>query len=224
MLASIGSPAPVVGFVARDPAGARGLWAGELTRRFAGSDLVRTARATAESVLAAWPELVPAVAPEAGEPLRHNHVQEHRRPVNGGFGDGGSTIMTDAPLDRQLVEQLRGRVADELTRGRQDRDARGERELSFTDERQLALSVITRVVQRHLAAVLPAGGELPADPGFDLKLIMAVDASIFEAGELQELLDNVDVENIDINGCDEVFITYADHRGKVRGQADRRDG
>ena len=62
VLASIGSPAPVIGFVARDPAGARGLWAGELTRRFTGSDLVRTARATAESVLAAWPELVPTVA------------------------------------------------------------------------------------------------------------------------------------------------------------------
>ena len=217
VLASIGSPAPVIGFVARDPAGARGLWAGELTRRFTGSDLVRTARATAEAVLATWPELVHGRTggrrAAAAQPL-----QEHRRPVNGGFGDGGSTIMTDAPLDRQLVEQLRGRVADELTRGRQDRDARGERELSFTDERQLALSVITRVVQRHLASVLTAGGELPADPGFDLKLIMAVDASIFEAGELQELLDNVDVENIDINGCDEVFITYADHRGKVRGR------
>ena len=126
--------------------------------------------------------------------------------------------MTDQPLDRRLVEDLRARVADELTRGRQDRDTRGERELSFSDERQLALSVITRVVQRHLASVLAAGGELPVDPAFDLKLIMAVDASIFEAGELQELLDSVDVENIDINGCDEVFITYADHRGKIRGR------
>ena len=71
VLASIGSPAPVIGFVARDPAAARGLWAGELTRRFTGSDLVRTARSLAESVLATWPELV-LVAPEAGDPLRHN--------------------------------------------------------------------------------------------------------------------------------------------------------
>ena len=223
MLASIGSPAPVVGFVARDPAGARGLWAGELTRRFAGSDLVRTARATAESVLAAWPELVP-VAPEAGEPLRHNHVQEHRRPVNGGFGDGGSTIMTDAPLDRQLVEQLRGRVADELTRGKQDRDARGERELSFTDERQLALSVITRVVQRHLASVLAAGGELPADPGFDLKLIMAVDASIFEAGELQELLDDRRRGKHRHQRLRRGFHHLRRPPRQGPGQADRRDG
>ena len=75
VLATIGSPAPVIGFVAHDPTGARGLWAGELTRRFTGSDLVRTVRTTAESVLAAWPELVP-VAPEAGDPLRHNHFKK----------------------------------------------------------------------------------------------------------------------------------------------------
>lgn len=74
VLASIGSPAPVVGFVARDPAGAKGLWAGELTRRFTGSDLVRTTRGTAEAVLATWPELI-QVAPEAGDPLRHQQFE-----------------------------------------------------------------------------------------------------------------------------------------------------
>ena len=83
VLASIGSPAPVIGFVARDPAGARGLWAGELTRRFTGSDLVRTARATAESVLATWPELV-QVAPMAGDPLRHMHVTNTDQPAPAG--------------------------------------------------------------------------------------------------------------------------------------------
>ena len=70
VLASIGSPAPVIGFVARDPAGAGGLWAGELTRRFAGSELVRSVRATAESVLAGWPELLPrtpTVSPGDGD-------------------------------------------------------------------------------------------------------------------------------------------------------------
>ena len=81
VLASIGSPAPVIGFVAHDPAGARGLWAGELTRRFAGSDLVRSVRATAEAVLAGWPELAALPVPvdeadgnsgmdRAGEPDR----------------------------------------------------------------------------------------------------------------------------------------------------------
>lgn len=69
VLASIGSPAPVVGFMARDPAGARGLWAGELTRRFAGSDLVRSVRETAESVLATWPEVRPVTEPATAPPV-----------------------------------------------------------------------------------------------------------------------------------------------------------
>ena len=66
MLASIGSPVPVVGFLAHDPAGAQGLWAGVMTRRFAGSDLVRSTRAIAESVLTSWPALIPAATPDAG--------------------------------------------------------------------------------------------------------------------------------------------------------------
>ena len=40
---------------------------------------------------------------------------------------------------------------------------------------------------------------------------------MYGAGELDELLRDDQVENIDINGCDEVWVTYADHRGKVRG-------
>jgi len=66
VLASIGSPVPVVGFLAHDPAGAQGLWAGVMTRRFAGSDLVRSTRAVAEEVLTTWPSVVPAVRPAAG--------------------------------------------------------------------------------------------------------------------------------------------------------------
>jgi pilus assembly protein CpaF len=127
--------------------------------------------------------------------------------------------MTDtAVLDYQLVTTLQGRVADEMTRAKQTREARGQRELSEPDERQLALSVITKVVQRHLASVLAAGGELPADAGYDRKLIETVDAAMFEAAEFQDLITDQDIENVDINGCDEVFITYADRRGKVRGR------
>jgi hypothetical protein len=66
VLASIGSPVPVVGFLAHDPAGAQGLWAGVMTRRFAGSDLVRSTRAIAESVLTTWPALIPAPTPDVG--------------------------------------------------------------------------------------------------------------------------------------------------------------
>ena len=99
-------------------------------------------------------------------------------------------MSSDAPIDYQLVKTLQAQVADEMTRAKQQRDARGERDLSDADERQMAFSVITAVVQRHLASVVASGGALPADAGFDLQLIMAVDAAIYEAGELQELLDD----------------------------------
>jgi len=59
VLLSIGSPVQVVGFWAQDPSGAQALWDGRWTRRLAGSDLVRSARTVAESVLASWPSLLP---------------------------------------------------------------------------------------------------------------------------------------------------------------------
>lgn len=59
VLLSIGSPVQVVGFFAQDPAAAGALWDGRVTRRLAGSDLIRSARSVAESVLASWPVLVP---------------------------------------------------------------------------------------------------------------------------------------------------------------------
>jgi hypothetical protein len=67
VLASIGSPAPVLGAVAFEPAGAQALWAGVVTRRLAGSELVRSARSIAEAVLAAWPSLTAAQVP-SGQP------------------------------------------------------------------------------------------------------------------------------------------------------------
>jgi hypothetical protein len=92
VLASIGSPAPVVGFMARDPAGARGLWAGELTRRFAGSDLVRSVRETAESVLATWPELRPTADPATTPPGPADEP-----PAEGAEGARGAVMERVAP-------------------------------------------------------------------------------------------------------------------------------
>ncbi len=117
------------------------------------------------------------------------------------------------PVDYGLVRTIQARVADGLTQSRQHRVAQGLQELSAADERQLSLSLIQNAVARHLHDQLAAGIELP-ESDFDQRLVAAVDAAIWGAGELQELLDDADVENIDINGCDEVWVTYAG-RGKV---------
>lgn len=123
--------------------------------------------------------------------------------------------MSQTKMDQSLVKVLRERVANAMTRARQERERVGLPDLSEADERQLTLSLITGEVQKHQTAVLSAGGELPSDVGYDLRLIEAVDAAIWAAGELQDYLVDDQVENININGCDEVWVTYAD-RGKVR--------
>ena len=54
------------------------------------------------------------------------------------------------------------------------------------------------------------------DRTLDERLSTSVYASMYGAGELQSLLDDPDVENIDINGCDEMWVTYA--RDTPRGR------
>lgn len=123
--------------------------------------------------------------------------------------------MTSEPVDYDLVLTLQDEVAAQLTSDRQDRAARAEPELSPASERQQALSLITAAVARHVRGISEAGLPLP-EASFDERLVAAVYAAIYGAGQLQELLDDPDVENIDINGADEVWVTYADARGKQR--------
>jgi len=125
--------------------------------------------------------------------------------------------MSDEVLDFQLVRSLQAQIADEMTAHKQRRELRGERELSNQDERQMALSLMHAAVSRHMQGRLERGLELP-DASYDQRLVEAIDAAMYRAGELQSLLDDDLVENIDINGADEVWITYADGRGKVRGR------
>ena len=73
-------------------------------------------------------------------------------------------------------------VADEMTRARQRREQANQPELSAEDERQFGLSVISAAVQRHQSAVLAGGGELPADTGYDMRFMMAIDQPCTERG------------------------------------------
>jgi pilus assembly protein CpaF len=119
--------------------------------------------------------------------------------------------------EQGLVRSLQALVADRMTGARQRRERDGERPLGPADERQLALSLARQAVADHLKGRI-AAGQAPPDPSYDRSLVEAIDAAMFGAGALQELLDDADVENVDINGCDEVWVTYADNRGTVRAR------
>ena len=125
--------------------------------------------------------------------------------------------MSQELLDYQLVRHLQERVADLLTVEKQRRKATGLAELATVDEEQLALSCIDAEVKRHMQAELAAGRDLP-EQSYDQRLADAVFANMYQAGELQELLENDLVEDIDINGADEVWVSYADGRGTIRGR------
>jgi pilus assembly protein CpaF len=120
------------------------------------------------------------------------------------------------PLNHRLVRRLQAQVAQELNRESQRREALGEPELSRADEQQLAITLIDRAVGAELQRQLREGGDVPVDRSLDERLANGVYAAMYGAGELQDLLDDQDVENVDINGCDEMWVTYArdSHRGR----------
>ncbi len=57
-----------------------------------------------------------------------------------------------------------------------------------------------------------AAGRTPLTHDVEAELSAGVHAALFGVGRLQPLLDDPDVENVDINGCDQVFVSYADGR------------
>lgn len=114
-------------------------------------------------------------------------------------------------VDQGLVRRLREEVADTLARQRRDDAAAGNPQMSAQDERQFARAVINRVLDAHARTEI-ASGRTPLSPVEEEEVASGIHAALFGVGRLQPLLDDRDVENIDINGCDQVFIQYSDGR------------
>ena len=114
-------------------------------------------------------------------------------------------------MDSALVARLRARVADVLARQRQEDALAGMATMGPEDERQYARAVIAQVLEAHVRAEI-AAGRTPPSPEEDQEIADGIHAALFGVGRLQPLLDDPLVENIDINGCDRVFVGYADGR------------
>ncbi|WP_431679102.1 CpaF family protein [Kitasatospora sp. KL5] len=114
-------------------------------------------------------------------------------------------------MDHQLVKRLRQDVGDRLAEQRRVDALSGVAGMSTEDERQFARSVIGQVLEEYARAEI-TGGRRPPTAEEEENLASAVHAALYGVGRLQPLLDNPDIENIDINGCDRVFIGYSDGR------------
>jgi pilus assembly protein CpaF len=112
-------------------------------------------------------------------------------------------------ITQPLVRRFRGEVAEELAALRAAHELPGREPLSEADLRQLASELLARALERYAHERL-AGGQPPLDAADEDALIDAVKALLFGLGRLQPYLDDPHIENINVNGCDQVFLKYGD--------------
>jgi pilus assembly protein CpaF len=113
---------------------------------------------------------------------------------------------TAVPIDHQLVREVRREVAEQLA-ARLQAEAMPDQQARREFGRALLAEVLaSRSVQRVL------DGQQPWSVDEEFGLADAVMAELFGLGRLQPLIDNPDIENIEVNGHDEVWISYADGR------------
>ncbi|WP_214106729.1 CpaF family protein [Acrocarpospora catenulata] len=112
-------------------------------------------------------------------------------------------------VDHALVKRFRQEVGDRLARQRRLDQASGLRPMSGEDERQFARALIAQVLEEFARGEIGVG-RTPPSVEEEEGLAAGIHAALFGVGRLQPLLDDPEVENIDINGCDRVFVGYAD--------------
>jgi pilus assembly protein CpaF len=117
-------------------------------------------------------------------------------------------------VDHALVKRIRQEVGNRLAEQRRLDAGRGMEPMSAEDERQYARALISQVLEEYARAEIGAGRTVP-NAEEEEQLAGAVHAALFGVGRLQPLLEDQQIENIDINGCDRVFIGYADGREEL---------
>ncbi len=121
-------------------------------------------------------------------------------------------VLSRSRLDKSLVDKarsLRASVAELLATAPDRPDAPGKgnpaaAHTSRTAVRDLVLDLLDRE-----AAALMASGRDPLPPFDEKTLVELVLAMLFGLGLLQVFIDDETVENIDVNGADVAFVTFA---------------
>lgn len=133
-----------------------------------------------------------------------------------------ATIRADwpevsGPIDGRLVAQLHRTIGDALTdaHARHEAEARGH--LSLEDERALSRKLLADELRR-LASTAFAEGQQPLDEVAEAAITAAVLDRLHGLARLQPLLDDPDIRDIHISGCERVWLSMRDGT-KVRGPA-----
>lgn len=135
------------------------------------------------------------------------------------FGPGGRRRSSGGPrgqeppqqpvveeVDYEQVRVVQQRVAERLARRLRDQPVADE-----LARRQLARHLIAEELSRWADEQLVAGRPAPSRAA-EQAMAEAVDAALYGLGRLQPLVDDQGIENIEINGCAQVWLAYADGR------------
>ena len=130
----------------------------------------------------------------------------------------GAPPLAGHPARRhqRLVERLRAEVAEQLTARLRAGEAAGAPTLSEADQRVWARQLVNQALEAEAQAALAAGRPALTAEEED-EVAQAVHDLLFGLGHLQRLLDDPEVENINANGCDVVWVRYADGRRAPAG-------
>ena len=112
-------------------------------------------------------------------------------------------------VDPDLLRTVHREVGDRLHRDQQRRLRSGQGELAGANEQQYTRRLIADVIREHAEKLL-ALGQSPLNPEIEQELAEGVHARMFGAGRLESLLNEESVEEIAINGYDEVWVSRAE--------------
>jgi pilus assembly protein CpaF len=114
--------------------------------------------------------------------------------------------VATSDVDWAQVRAFRQQAADLLTAQLRDRPG-----LDEPGRREIGRALIMAMLRDHADDLL-AGGGPPPTPEQEQLLAAAVFDALFGLGRLQSLVDNVDVENVEITGCEPVYLDFGDGR------------
>jgi len=113
--------------------------------------------------------------------------------------------------DTGLVSHLRTEVLAALSEREATLQAAGRPALGSADEQALGRQLIAEALERRARQALIDGTAVMAPEDEDDLARASFDA-LFRLNRLQRLLDDPEIENINANGCDVVWVRYADGR------------
>ena len=130
------------------------------------------------------------------------------RPVHQVDGSRSPALPNAAapPADAVVVREVRRVVADRLAA-----QLRAGLVAEGAERRELARSLVASELANRARARVQTGDEAWSVES-EMAIAGAVMAALFGLGRLQPLIDNPDVENIEVDGHDHVWISFADGR------------